>query len=292
MIKSMTGYGRHEYVDENRKIVIDLRSVNHRYCDISVKVPRAYGYLEDKIKEYVAERVSRGKVEVFLYIENYTSNDKVVTVDHILAENYYNVLKELKENYELRNDISLSDLARFSDIFVTRQQDEDKDKAWEMVLSCLQPAVDDFIAMRVREGERLKENLNERAEAIKGLVEEIKERSPYIVKEYEARLRNRIDELLGDFKADEGRILTEVGVMADKVCVDEELVRLASHFEELKKILALSEPVGRKLDFLVQEINRETNTIGSKANDFGLAKCVVEIKSEIEKLREQIQNIE
>lgn len=292
MIKSMTGYGRYEHIDENRKIVIDLRSVNHRYCDITVKVPRAYGYLEDKIREYVSSNISRGKVEVFLYVENYTSNDKVVTVDHILAENYYNVLTELKETYTLRNDISLSDLARFSDIFVTRQQDEDKDAVWEMILKCLKPAVDDFVAMREREGERLKQNLLERAEAIKALVGEIRERSPEIVKEYEVRLRARIDELLGGFPADEGRILTEVGVMADKVCIDEELVRLTSHFEELEKILALSEPVGRKLDFLVQEINRETNTIGSKANDFGLAKCVVEIKSEIEKLREQIQNIE
>ena len=292
MIKSMTGYGRFEHVDENRKIIIDLRSVNHRYCDITVKVPRAYSYLEDKIKEYVASNISRGKVEVFLYIENYTSNDKLVTVDHVLAQNYYDVLKELKETYELRNDVGISDLARFSDIFVTRQQDEDKDKAWEMVKTCLAPAVDDFVAMRVREGERLKENLLERATAIKGLVAQIAERSPEMLKEYEEKLRARIDELLGDFKADEGRILTEVGVMADKVCIDEELVRLNSHFEELEKILALSEPVGRKLDFLVQEINRETNTIGSKANDFGLAKCVVEIKSEIEKLREQIQNIE
>lgn len=288
----MTGYGRYEHIDENRKVVIDLRSVNHRYCDITVKVPRAYGYLEDKIREYVASNISRGKVEVFLYVENYTSNDKVITVDHVLAENYYNVLTELKENYTLRNDIGLSDLARFSDIFVTRQQDEDKDKVWEMVLSCLKPAVDDFVAMREREGERLKQNLIERAETIKSLVAQIRERSPEIVKEYETRLRARIDELLGDFKADEGRILTEVGVMADKVCIDEELVRLTSHFDELEKILAMNEPVGRKLDFLVQEINRETNTIGSKANDFGLAKCVVEIKSEIEKLREQIQNIE
>ncbi len=292
MIKSMTGYGRYEHIDDNRKIVVDLRSVNHRYCDVSVKVPRAYGYLEDKIREYVSSNISRGKIEVFLYIENYTSNDKVVTVDHVLAKNYYDVLKELKETYDLRNDVGISDIARFSDIFVTRQQDEDKDKAWEMVLSCLAPAVDDFLAMRVREGERLKENLIERANAIKVLVAEIKERSPEIVKEYEARLRSRINELLGDFKADEGRILTEVGVMADKVCIDEELVRLTSHFDELEKILELSEPVGRKLDFLVQEINRETNTIGSKANDFGLAKNVVEIKSEIEKLREQIQNIE
>ena len=213
-------------------------------------------------------------------------------MDHVLAENYYNVLKELKDTYVLRNDIGLSDLARFSDIFVTRQQNEDKDKAWEMILSCLKPAVLDFIEMRIREGERLKENLLERAGVIKGLVDKIKARAPEIVEEYEKRLRSRIDELLGDYKADEGRILTEVGVMADKVCIDEELVRLNSHFEELEKILSLSEPVGRKLDFLVQEINRETNTIGSKANDFGLAKNVVEIKSEIEKLREQIQNIE
>ena len=292
MIKSMTGYGRYEHIDEKRKIVIDLRSVNHRYCDVTVKVPRAYGYLEDKIKEYVSSHVSRGKVEVFLYIENYTSDDKVVTIDHVLAENYHSVLKELKETYDLRNDVGISDLARFSDIFVTRQQDEDKDKAWEDIRACLVPAVDDFVAMRVREGERLKENLIERAAAIKALVAQIKERSPEMLKEYEARLRARIDELLGDFKADEGRILTEVGVMADRVCIDEELVRLNSHFEELEKILSLSEPVGRKLDFLVQEINRETNTIGSKANDFGLAKNVVEIKSEIEKLREQIQNIE
>ena len=292
MIKSMTGYGRYEHVTESRKIVIDLRSVNHRYCDITVKVPRVYGYLEDKIKEYVAKNISRGKVEVFLHIENYTSEDKVVTVDHALAENYYNVLKELKETYDLRNDVGISDLARFSDIFVTRQEDEDKDKAWEMIRACLVPAVDDFVAMREREGEKLRQNLVERAEAIKTLLAKNSEGSPEMIKEYEQKLRSRIDELLGDFKADEGRILTEVGVMADKVCIDEELVRLSSHFEELEKILSLSEPVGRKLDFLVQEINRETNTIGSKANDFGLAKCVVEIKSEIEKLREQIQNIE
>jgi len=292
MIKSMTGYGRYEHIDESRKIVFDIRSVNHRYCDVTVKVPRAYGYLEDKIREYVSSNVSRGKIEVFLYVENYTSSDKEITIDHVLAENYYSVLKELKETYALRNDIGLSDLTRFSDIFVTRQQEEDKDKAWEMVLSCLKPAVEDFVATRIREGERLKENLLERADAIKSYVAEIKERAPEIVKEYEVRLRSRIDELLGDFKADEGKILTEVGIMADKVCIDEELVRLSSHFEELEKILSLSEPVGRKLDFLVQEINRETNTIGSKANDFNLAKTVVEIKSEIEKLREQIQNIE
>lgn len=292
MIKSMTGYGRCEHIDENRKIVIDIRSVNHRYCDISVKVPRAYGYLEDKIKEYMSGEISRGKVEVFVYIENYTNEDKAITLDHVLSENYYNVLKELKETYHLKNDIGLSDLTRFSDIFVTRQQEEDKDKVWGLVLPCLEKAVEDFVAMRLREGERLRENLISRAAAIQDLIAEIEKRTPQIVEEYSQKLKDRMTELLGNFQIDESRLLTEVGIMADRVCIDEELVRLKSHFTELEKILALSEPVGRKLDFLVQEINRETNTIGSKANDFGIAKNVVEIKSEIEKLREQIQNIE
>lgn len=292
MIKSMTGYGRFEHIDESKKIVIDIRSVNHRYCDVTVKVPRSYSYLEEKIREYISGEISRGKVEVFVYIENYKNDDKVVTLDHVLAENYYHVLKELKETYSLRNDISISDLSRFSDIFVTRQQEEDKDKVWELVFSCLKAAVEDFVSMRLREGARLKENLCARAEAIQKLIAEIEKRSPEIVAEYEARLRARITELLGNLQIDESRLLTEVGVMADRVCIDEELVRLKSHFVELEKILALSEPVGRKLDFLVQEINRETNTIGSKSNDFGIASHVVEIKSEIEKLREQIQNIE
>lgn len=292
MIKSMTGYGRCEHIDENRKIVIDIRSVNHRYCDITVKVPRAYGYLEEKIKEFMSGEISRGKVEIFVYIENYTNDDKVITLDHVLSENYYNVLKELKETYNLKNEIGLSDLSRFSDIFITRQQEEDKDKVWELVSSCLKTAVEDFVAMRLREGERLRANLAARAEAIQGMIAEIETRTPQIVAEYSQKLKDRMTELLGNFQIDESRLLTEVGIMADRVCIDEELVRLKSHFTELEKILALSEPVGRKLDFLVQEINRETNTIGSKANDFGIAKNVVEIKSEIEKLREQIQNIE
>lgn len=292
MIKSMTGYGRCEHIDENRKIVIDIRSVNHRYCDITVKGPRAYGYLEEKIKEFMSGEISRGKVEIFVYIENYTNDDKVITLDHVLSENYYNVLKELKETYNLKNEIGLSDLSRFSDIFITRQQEEDKDKVWELVSSCLKTAVEDFVAMRLREGERLRANLAARAEAIQGMIAEIETRTPQIVAEYSQKLKDRMTELLGNFQIDESRLLTEVGIMADRVCIDEELVRLKSHFTELEKILALSEPVGRKLDFLVQEINRETNTIGSKANDFGIAKNVVEIKSEIEKLREQIQNIE
>lgn len=292
MIKSMTGYGRHEYIDENKKIVIDLRSVNHRYCDVTVKVPRAYGYLEDKVKEYVSGVISRGKVEVFVYIEHFTNEDKVITLDRELAENYVQVLKELKEVCGIAQEVSISDVARFSDVFVARQKEEDKDKAWETVYSCLVPAVEDFVAMRQREGERLRQNLTERAASVLCMVGQIKAEAPNISKRYAENLRARMEELLGDFQADENRILTEVGIMADRVCIDEELVRLESHFHELEKILQSNEPVGRKLDFLVQEINRETNTIGSKASDFGIAKTVVDMKSEIEKLREQIQNIE
>lgn len=292
MIKSMTGYGRFESIDENRKIVIDLKSVNHRYSDITVKVPRAYGYVEDKIREYVSSNVSRGKVDVFVYIENYTNQDKFVILDKALCQNYYDVLNELKSDFQLNEEIGVTHLTRFSDIFITKQQDEDKEQIWQMILSCLAPAVNDFVAMREREGKRLLDDINLRAANVLKLIEKIEEFVPQVVSDYAIKLKERMAELLGDFHVDESRLLTEVGIMADRVCISEELVRLKSHFKELDKILASDEPVGRKLDFLVQEINRETNTIGSKANDINISMIVVEIKSEIEKLREQIQNIE
>lgn len=292
MLNSMTGYGRYEQIDESRKIVIDIRSVNHRYSDVTVKLPRAYGYLEDKIREYVLSNISRGKVDVFVYIENYTSDDKAVVLDETLCMNYYALLKEIKEKCGIKTEISVSDMTRFSDIFITKQQEEDKEQVWQLILSCLEPAMQDFLAMRRREGERLLRDLKEKAERISTLTMRVEELSPKVVKEYAERLSERMKELLGEFKADEGRLLTEVGIMADRVCINEELVRLKSHFVELDEILSQEEPVGRKLDFLVQELNRETNTIGSKANDKDITKLVVEMKSEIEKLREQIQNVE
>lgn len=292
MIKSMTGYGRYEYVDESKKIVIDMKSVNQRFCDVSVKVPRSYGYLEDKIKEYVSSSISRGKVDVFVYIEHYSSDNKMITLDKALLDNYYNLVKEIKDDYNINDDVSLSNLLRFSDIFVVRQAEEDKDEAWEMMKKALVPATEDFINSRVREGERMLLDLKEKAANIKEFVKKVEERAPQIVTEYAEKLKNRMHELLGDTNIDEGRLLTEVGIMADRVCMAEELVRLKSHLEELDKILALSEPVGRKLDFLVQEINREINTIGSKSNDIEAARIVVDMKSEVEKMREQIQNIE
>jgi len=292
MIKSMTGYGRCEKIDENKKIVIDIKSVNHRYSDISVKVPRAYGYTEDKIRDYVASKVSRGKIDVFVYIEFYTSGDKLVILDKALCKNYYNVLGEIKEECGITDNIRLSDVSSFRDIFVTKQQDEDKDQVWQMILECLEPAMDDFLAAREREGSRMATDVREHAKIILEDVKVIEGIMPQAEKEYAEKLRQRMTELLGDFNVDESRLLTEVAIMADRICVSEELVRLKSHFVELENILALDEPIGRKLDFLIQEINRETNTIGSKANDFGVAKTVVNIKAEIEKLREQIQNIE
>lgn len=292
MLNSMTGYGRYEQIDETKKIVIDIRSVNHRYSDVTVKLPRAYGYLEDKIREYVLENISRGKVDVFIYIENYTSDDKAVILDEALCMNYYSLLNQIKEKCGIKQEIAVSDMTRFSDIFVTKQQEEDKEEVWQMFLSCLKPAMEDFLSMRKREGERLFNDLKEKAGKIQELTAKIEEISPKVVAEYAHKLEERMKELLGEFKADEGRILTEVGIMADRVCINEELVRLKSHFVELDDILAQDEPVGRKLDFLVQELNRETNTIGSKANDKDITKLVVEMKSEIEKLREQIQNVE
>ncbi len=292
MLNSMTGYGRYEQIDETKKIVIDIRSVNHRYSDVTVKLPRAYGYLEDKIREYVLENISRGKVDVFIYIENYTSDDKAVILDEALCMNYYSLLNQIKEKCGIKQEIAVSDMTRFSDIFVTKQQEEDKEEVWQMFLSCLKPAMQDFLSMRKREGERLFNDLKEKAAKIQELTAKIEEISPKVVAEYARKLEERMKELLGEFKADEGRILTEVGIMADRVCINEELVRLKSHFVELDDILAQDEPVGRKLDFLVQELNRETNTIGSKANDKDITKLVVEMKSEIEKLREQIQNVE
>lgn len=292
MLNSMTGYGRYEQIDEKRKIVIDIRSVNHRYSDVTVKLPRAYGYLEDKIREYVMGKISRGKVDVFLYIENYGSDDKAVMLDEMLCMNYYALLGEIKEKCGIRGEITVSDMIRFPDIFVTKQQEEDKEQVWKMILSCLTPAVEDFLAMRRSEGERMLCDLQEKACRIRTLTEKIEELAPKVAQGYAIKLKERMKELLGEFQADESRILTEVGIMADRVCINEEIVRLKSHFVELDKILAQNEPVGRKLDFLVQEMNRETNTIGSKANDKDITSLVVEMKSEIEKLREQIQNVE
>lgn len=291
-VKSMTGYGRYEAIDDKKKLVIDLKSVNHRYCDITVKVSRMYAYLEDKIKSYVGSRVHRGKIDVSVYFESYETQNKAVSLDETLLKNYYEVLTEIQKNCNISRDICLSDLTRFSDILITRQEEEDQESIWQLVAEGLEKAVDDFEAMREREGARMVADLRLRAENVLKNLAMVELRAPQLKDAYAQRLRERMEEILGDIPIEESRFLTEVAIMADKLCVSEETVRLRSHFAEMENILAEADGIGRKLDFLVQEMNREVNTIGSKANDLEIAKIVVNMKAEIEKLREQIQNIE
>jgi len=292
VIKSMTGYGRQETVVEGKKISAEIKSVNHRYSDYSIKVPRYYGFLEDRIRKFVADRVARGKVDIFISIEHFGTADKEISVNLELAQSYLNALHTLRDSLSLTDDITVGSVARYSDIFELQRKEEDEEELWEQVKSVLEPAVDVFVAMREREGERIRQDLVERIAYMKTLAARIDERSPETVLEYQNRLRAKIQEVLEDREVDEARLLTEVAIFADKIAVNEEMVRLASHFDEFYHILEADEPAGRKLDFLIQEINREVNTTGSKANDIEIAKLVVTLKGEIEKLREQIQNIE
>lgn len=292
MLKSMTGYGRAETVAGAKKITAEIKSVNHRFSDYNIKVPRQYGFLEDRLRGLISERVSRGKIDVFINIEAYGEADKTVAVNAELAANYVDALKELCERFSLKDDISVSTVARFNDIFVSEPKHEDEEELWQLVSSTACEALDSFVSMREREGARIEEDLRARIIYMRSLAEKIDERSPKAVEEYKDKLYAKIKELVEDKNIDETRVLTEVAIFADKVAVNEETVRLASHYDEFFGIIESGEPAGRRLDFLIQEINREVNTIGSKASDLDIAKIVVELKGEIEKLREQIQNIE
>lgn len=292
MLKSMTGYGRREVVTEGKKILVEIKSVNHRYSDYNIKVQRHLGFLEDKIRKHVSVSITRGKVDIYLNIENYETADKEIILNKELAKNYIEVLYQLRDEFGLKDDITVSSVARNTDIFQTERLDEDEEKLWNLVRGVLDEALGDFVAMRSREGERIEKDLCGRIEYMRALVKKIDERSPQTVQEYSDRLYDKIKEVLDGREIDESRILTEVAIYADKVAVNEETVRLASHFAEFNGIISSGEPAGRKLDFLIQEINREVNTIGSKASDIEIAKTVVTLKGEIEKLREQIQNIE
>lgn len=292
MLKSMTGYGRCERIIGFKKVTAEIRSVNHRFSDYNIKVPRRYGFLEDRVRQYVSANVARGKIDIYISVDSCTEADKTVTVNKELAENYVEILRDLCTTYSLKDDISVSTLASFADIFRAEPKNDDEEEVWEAVRETLGNAVDAFCAMRAREGERIETDLRMRIEYMKSLAEKIDRRSPETVAEYRNKLYLKIKEVLEGNEPDEARILTEVAIFADKVAVNEETVRLASHYDEFMCILAADEPAGRKLDFLIQEINREVNTIGSKASDIEIAKTVVELKGEIEKLREQIQNIE
>lgn len=292
MIRSMTGYGRFEGEIDGRKVVFEIKSVNHRFMELQCRTPRGYGFIEETIKTVVNRNVTRGKVDVFVSIE---ADDKVeaeVSINNSLASGYVKALRELRDRYDLADDISVSAVARYSDIFTVRKPPENEEQLCAVVERAGNEALAQFVAMREREGEKLRDDVLGRCDTIIGIVEQIEERSPAVVEEYRSRLYARLSEVLGDTTIEPQRILTEAAIFADKTAVDEETVRLRSHIDQLRTMLSGSDPVGRKLDFIVQEMNREANTIGSKVSDAQLAHKVVDIKSEIEKIREQIQNIE
>lgn len=292
MIKSMTGFGRAVAETDGYVITVEIKSVNHRYFEFSSRIPRQYGFLDDKLKSYINSRVSRGKVECYVSIDALNTEAAQVVVNNTLASAYVSALKELSKNYDLKEDFGASTVARFQDVLVVKKADDDEEKIWNYVKSVTDMALDKFISMRTVEGEKMKNDISSRADYILSCVEYIEKRSPETVKEYNDKLVERVHDLIGDVSLDEGRVIQEVAIYADKVAVAEETVRLRSHLDQLKAFINADEPVGRKMDFLVQEINRETNTIGSKANDVDIARKVVDIKAEVEKIREQIQNIE
>lgn len=294
MIRSMTGYGRSQAVVDTMNITVELKSVNHRYFEFNSRVPRNYGFLDEKLKSYIGSRVSRGKVECYVSVENLEDDEIEILVNHSLAKSYLDALRDLAETNELnlRDDLAMSSLARYNDIFTVHKKEADEEKIWNAVKSVVETAVDKFISMRENEGQKLKNDVLSRADLILQKVAIIEERSPETVKEYNDKLLARINEFLSDVQVDEQRLLTECAIFADKVAVAEETVRLRSHIDQLRQFLDSDEAVGRKTDFLVQEMNREANTIGSKAQDVTIARNVIDIKAEIEKIREQIQNIE
>lgn len=292
MIKSMTGYGRFEGVCGNKKILAEIRSVNHRFADYNIKVPRHYGFLEEKIKKFASEKIGRGKIDIYIGVENVGEADREVVLNEPLAQNYINALKALRDKFDLTDDISVSSVSAFSDIFQTERKQEDAEEIWQCVKEGFEAALSDFISMREREGERLYKDLVEKKKNMEVLTEEVCRLSPESEKAYREKLYAKLNEILEGREIDDSRILTEAAIYADKIAVDEETVRLKSHFSEFDSIINAPEPAGRKLDFLIQEINREINTIGSKANDLKIAKIVVSLKAELEKMREQVQNVE
>ena len=292
MVLSMTGYGRAGALLHGRDIKVELRSVNARFLEYSDRLPRSCAFLQDKLKKLVAARVSRGKVELNLSIQAVTAADTVVTVNWPLAQGYRDALRDLAQRMELPDDLTAGMVARFPDVLAQTAAPANEDELWQDVQAVAQQALDAFVAMRAAEGEKLKADIENRLTAVESFVGQIEQQSAGRVQAYSEKLYARLQELLGDRNIDEGRLVTEAAIFADKTAIDEETVRLHSHVAQYREILTLDEPIGRKLDFLTQELNREANTIGSKCQDVAVTRLVVELKSEIEKIREQIQNIE
>ena len=295
MVKSMTGYGRGELsFEDGVQLTVELRAVNNRYLDCTVKMPRAYIFAEDAMKSRVQKGAVRGKVDVFVTIVRGCGDDMVVTVNEELAKSYIDALYKLHDlgGGKVRREYYATDLARFPDVLTVEKRADDLDEMKGRLLAALDLAIDDFNTMRAKEGGRLAEDILGRADTIERLLGEVEERSPQTVNDYRARLEAKMREILQNTQIDEGRLLTEAAIFADKVAVDEETVRLHSHLGQLRELLGTGGAVGRKLDFLIQEFNREANTIGSKCSDVEITRRVVDMKAEIEKIREQVQNLE
>ncbi|SDB44051.1 TIGR00255 family protein [Ruminococcaceae bacterium FB2012] len=292
MIKSMTGFGRERRVIGSREILVEIRSVNHRYYEFTAKTPRAYGYLDEKLKAFMHGAISRGKVEVSVAIYNQEGVNANIEINKEIAEGYINALRDSAEDLGLEDDLKLSNVIRLPDVFTVVKVIDDEEEIWQQVSEVAGEALKHFVEMRETEGVKMYDDITSRLDMIEETVGKIEKLSPASVQAYRQRLYDKIAEVVGDRNIDEGRILTEAAIFADKIAVDEETVRLRSHIAQFRELLDSGEPVGRKIDFLIQEMNREVNTTGSKAQELEITRMVVDMKAEIEKIREQIQNIE
>ncbi len=292
MIKSMTGFGRGEVSTDQRKVIVEMKSVNHRYLDMSVKLPKKFSFFETAVRNLLKEYMERGKVDVFITYEDLGENTLCVKYNKELAGEYLERVRQMEQEFGLKDDISAVALSKYPDVLVMEEQAVDEEEVWKLIEDAVRQAAEQFCESRALEGEHLKQDLIQKLELMLKNVCFIEERSPKILTEYRQKLTDKVKELLEQNPVEESRILTEVAIFADKICVDEETVRLRGHVEHMKRDLQAGGSIGRKLDFLAQEMNREANTILSKANDLAISECGIELKTEIEKIREQIQNIE
>lgn len=292
MVKSMTGFGRGEYTANERKMTVELKSVNHRYCDINIRMPRKISFFENDIRNYVKKKVSRGKIDIYISYEDNSEGNEGIFFNEDLARQYLKHFDYIAASFDLENDIRVSQLTKYPDVLKIEEQDPDEELLWNTLKDALDIAIEKLIEARTIEGESLKADILGKLLLIEEAINNINIKSPCVINDYKVKLENRINELLNNSAIDESRLATEVAIIADKCCIDEETVRLTSHVNHMRKTLDLNIPIGRKLDFLAQEMNREANTILSKANDIHISNYALELKTEIEKIREQIQNIE